>query len=604
MAQQRVQVGDLSQPNLRPAAAPVDTFVQTNGGQGLKQLAAGLAGIVPTLNRWSDNLAERDQQSKLDAGRAKARELGGEAKTLAAAVKDGKIPEAANPWFRAGLQEQIGRVAADQWGAQLTVDLANDPAMQNSTNVADFDSFVQSHRQKFMEQNSLGGQDRFFTNGFGSMSDAYIHNERNQFAADVARRVVTQNDQAVGSRVYAGVRASLDNHIDAATIAEDLTHLADEQYRLNPKGGERINRTITEAVVRLGKDRLDSSFVRDILSKVKTGVTDKTGNRLTLDTTQNTGDAIRDAEQWIGDAKAHQWDLENRREKHEAEPIMDEFIKTLSTAKDPAEIDMKPFIERMAKADPTGIETLKQLRRTWVEGTFEGNPRVEAEMYRRVFDTHDITMSQLADSYVGTRQISRVVFQTLANELQQQAQSAREGRGRGLLGDPDLAKVQQRVRGLFVAEFGQSTAEQRARAENAVNIATMAYVQGKQSNQFTTPQTLEDFIHRKSYELLMSQSDEIDRSAFRNIPQVKEFLTRKPGTENVQPGALPDWKKVNVIRSSATLGQMEAEVNEVSSGARAKLSDGTKTLLRVNRVKPDRQSIMEFIQAQKRLANQ
>src|ERR1043166_7835872 len=171
---QRLQVDSgIPQPELRPAASPIDTFVHTDAGQQTEQLAQGLAQLSPALGRFSDVLTEKQAQADYEAGSQKARELSQSAKSFKDAIQAGKITPNQSPWFMAGLKEQFGRLAADRMNFEFLTAAAQDENLQTTTNPADFDAFYSKFLGQW-QQNNLDpdSRDRFFEKGFGSKSDA------------------------------------------------------------------------------------------------------------------------------------------------------------------------------------------------------------------------------------------------------------------------------------------------------------------------------------------------------------------------------------------------------------------------------------------------
>jgi hypothetical protein len=95
---------------INPVASPVDTFVQTKGGESLSQLAEALKGLAPVVGQFSDVQAKYKNQRDKEAGAQKARELFESGKSYRDAIKQGLIGPQDSPWFQLGAKEQFGRV--------------------------------------------------------------------------------------------------------------------------------------------------------------------------------------------------------------------------------------------------------------------------------------------------------------------------------------------------------------------------------------------------------------------------------------------------------------------------------------------------------------
>src|ERR1041385_4497116 len=134
MPKQRLQVDSgISAPALKPAASPVETFVQPNAGKQVEQLAQGLATLAPSLGHLSDVLSQRKSEADFSAGQQKARELAQNAKDFKEAIRQGKITPNQSPWFMAGLREQFGRLAADRMNFEMLTAAGEEGHFQTTT---------------------------------------------------------------------------------------------------------------------------------------------------------------------------------------------------------------------------------------------------------------------------------------------------------------------------------------------------------------------------------------------------------------------------------------------------------------------------------------
>lgn len=251
MAKQRIQADTsaLDPAPLRPVATPVDTFERSSAGAGLSQLAAGLSSIAPSLARFTDAYTAHTTATQQEAGVTAARKLAEEGKNYNEAVKSGAIPRGANPYFIAGFREQWGRVTADEWKKQLIADAANDPHLQESTNVADFDKFAQDHLKNFLD-NKVGAdnRDNFFERGFGFRADAYLSQLQEENARRVADRVEKYSDDTHFAEIKTHVMDSLSHGVDLAQIAKDIDQ-ANADAIAHGRDGGAVNRTTVKAIL-------------------------------------------------------------------------------------------------------------------------------------------------------------------------------------------------------------------------------------------------------------------------------------------------------------------------------------------------------------------
>src|ERR1051325_3444751 len=279
MPKQRLQVDSgISAPALKPAASPVETFVQPNAGKQVEQLAQGLAMRVLSLVHLSDVLSQRKSEADFSAGQQKARELAQNAKDFKEAIRQGKITPNQSPWFMAGLREQFGRLAADRMNFEMLSAAAQDDTLQSSVNPADFDSFVQKFTQQWQHDNlNEGDRDLHFEQGFGSKADAYVADAQREFAAQLAGRVVKFAGDGHFSEVINNVMTEWGRHTSPEQIGAGITDLNDAAIARG-MSGDLVNQMTVDAVIAVAKRTNDSSLL-GLLDHIRSGKQDSKGNR-------------------------------------------------------------------------------------------------------------------------------------------------------------------------------------------------------------------------------------------------------------------------------------------------------------------------------------
>lgn len=302
MPKERLQVDSGIRPvPLTPVASPVDTFRRTDAGAQLAQLAQGLSTLEPSLARFTAGYTERVNQEQQVAGETAARKFAEQGKTYAQAIKDGLIPRGSSPFFVAGFKEQFGRVTADRWQSDLTLAVAKDDKLRTTTNLEDFDSFVQQHRKDWMQANvDPSNRDQFFETGFGHRADAYLTDARRQFASQLAARVERFSEDAHFQEVKKHVLDNFGKFTDDQ-IAADITQLNDDVVAQG-RDGTAVNQVTVRAIAAAALERAQMGDHRalqilDLLQKVKGGKPDARGERGILSNTEygtNAGVKVRD----------------------------------------------------------------------------------------------------------------------------------------------------------------------------------------------------------------------------------------------------------------------------------------------------------------------
>jgi hypothetical protein len=254
MANSRVQADTGLRPEaLTPLAAPVNTFVQTDAGNSLAQLAQGLSQLNPALSRFTSTVAEKVDTEQSSAGEAAARKMLESGQTYQQMVKKGIIPRGMNPFFVAGFKEQVGRVTADRWQSDFTAAVAKNVAdggkLAMTTDIRDFDKFMQEHRKGWIESNVGDDSDKFFQTGFGHRSDAYVSEARQSFASSMARRIEENAENVHYQEVYNHVLTNIDKHFTPEQIAADITQLNDGNIKNLGYDSAVVQRKTAQAVI-------------------------------------------------------------------------------------------------------------------------------------------------------------------------------------------------------------------------------------------------------------------------------------------------------------------------------------------------------------------
>lgn len=277
----QVDLGGLEAPAIRPVASPVDIFVRPQEDSSLDQLGNALAKVSPDVRRFTGAIADTIDNNASEAGKQAAEKLRTEGYTLADATRKGLIPQSSNPYFMAGLREQIGRNMADKYDGDLKAAMAGDTSvlqqvgapelvtdaenLQSSTNVKDYDAFVQKFRSAWQDMNiGTGDQDQHFNTGFQFRAGAYESQSRDQFANGIESKVTSQADDATFSEVYKHVLAGKASGLSADQIAGDINQLTNGLVQTQGRNATRTLQAAAKAVATAGVNNNDLSAL-DVL---------------------------------------------------------------------------------------------------------------------------------------------------------------------------------------------------------------------------------------------------------------------------------------------------------------------------------------------------
>lgn len=378
----RLQVDTGLRPqSLTPIASPVDTFTKPTAGQGLAQLANGLAAFAPSLARFSGELTDRHNTEKRTEGEAAARRMFEAGKSYADAVKEGLIPRGANPFYVAGFKEQWGRVTADKWNSDLTVALANNPDLQTSTDLKDYDKFVAEHRKDWLEKNvDPGKRDQFFETGFGHRADAYYANARNSFASQMAQRIEKYSDDAHFAEVKQHV---LSSKASPEVIAEDIDILNESLVRQG-RDGTALNQTTVKAIVSAALDKAQAGDPNAL--KVLDLITQVNGKSGPLSNTQFGAGAMQKAREDVSNLL---WQSNERERKTAADlhekQVMDVFSQAWQDLASDRHADLTKYISKLG-GDPKAVTELASLQRNANLLTFTTDEETKKELFSRIWN--------------------------------------------------------------------------------------------------------------------------------------------------------------------------------------------------------------------------
>lgn len=580
----RMQVDSGLKPErLRPSAAPVDTFTQPTAGSELARLAQGLRQFAPSLDRFTDVLAEKDAAKQTEKGAQKARELEEARITYKEAIKKGLISASDSPWFQVGAKQQFGRAAAGQYARALQAAIEEDPNMQASTDPADFDKFEQKFRQDWLEQNVGENRDTHFEKGF-QIVDGYTMDEGRKFIAAAGGRL----EKRAGETFGVLVGQVLDQHWkEGVSVVAGLINAEMKAYLVdNPKGGRIANLRAVEAVAdwaRLNYKTLDQEQLGALLKQIDAGPGSK------LFGTHEARQMLAEVGDQMVSLRQRDFTQANERDrvaKKEQENTVFRGLTQLFQTQNPQEVNLTPFIEIMKRIDPSpeGVGAIYRLQDVFVKAKSEGDPVVFRDALMRVYGLNndfpgELTMRQAAD-LAAAGKLSAAQYSQVVNEIGQ--------RDSGQASGPDKVggTLFNQFRGILikkmrVTEFGQNEPEDVARAAEAEREFLKQFIENRGK---ITPELLDKMVNNIAITHLSDEQLSTDAAA---KSQVSARSAESKGFAKIIKDMAPS--DVNV------LSRIRDEVDLLDKRKLTAFSDSTIRWLWTKGIEADREAVKRFL---------
>jgi hypothetical protein len=442
---------------IRPAASPVDTYVRPNQNSGLSQLAESLKGIAPEVAKYSDVEAARQSESQKEAGARKARELFDSGTSYKDAIKKGLISPQESPWFQLGAKEQYGRVAAGKFSTDLTAAVAQDPTLQDSTDVAQYDKFAQNFKQQWTADN-IGEENRGlnFEHGFGSMAEQYGADERSHFVAQAGERLV----KSAGDNTYQEVSTLYDHetgmHTDPKAIAQGINLVQDRMLAmgLNP---HVVNAATVKAIGDIVmRDGDVSAF--DILKTIKGGSGDLYHTGAAQAEIQKVTAAVYENQQRHAVADR---ETQDAARKDAIRTQTSGIALQLLNSANPSRENIDAAIKSLAVLDPKEADNMKRFRDNVVGDKFNNDTNsmqgTLADIFTKTEGQAGFVDVHTLVGMVNAHQINAQGFSYLKGELDKRDEEARrvanDPREHNVYTDPQFTHSMTGLRTLIGNEF-------------------------------------------------------------------------------------------------------------------------------------------------------
>lgn len=512
----RVQVPEIGRPrDVSPAAGPVRRFVVPQqpevivGPTKAEQLSSALTAFNPQLTRFLKNKQVQVDEQQVDKARAMRLQT---ALNYKEAVNKGIITPDQNPFFIQAWKEQDGRVAADQFNADLQVALSTGP-FASSVDPKESEGLFNTFRTAWIKEHGLQSEDRDVMVGFGAQATAYEANARSHQAAAIGNRIV----ERTLNNTYFEVKGILDE-ADSRTLRPEA--IADGiNHRLNTGiliglPPQQLNGIVLDAIAVKAKES-QSMEPFQILDHIKTGsgvlAKTKEAVALRLSVEAQMADSLVQTDRRIEEkARLHREQVERDASASVWNMILSDDLAGKSSATDKAEVALR----NLAAVDVSKAESLRQM----IKKSQEPRPQVDVEgtkqdLFSSLFKS-TLKQSQVNAAF-DAKLITAVTAKTLSDELQE-IENRNYSRRRDAVSDakakePDYVTQvpafrinESAIAKAFGAEIGMVMADDKARL---FQEATNQYWIQLQSWHKRNPEAPADEQFRKASEISKQMID-------------------------------------------------------------------------------------------------
>jgi hypothetical protein len=590
MPRRRLQTDPgLGNPQLRPAARPVDTFVPASAsGSQAAQLANALSHLAPSLAQFGDQLFERKSKQDLQAGAERAREtlreLDESRKTFADAVREGTIPAHMNPWMKQGYYEELGRTYAGRLQADLTSAIELDENLKDSVEMGDYRKFVSDFEQKWLEENvPQNVQNGAFGIGYGNRRDAILANLEAGWSAQTEERFTQRTLALFRDEAVTFMQDALDQDRPAAEIATVLRQMLDDKRSIG--WAPRLTGTaLIDAVASVALERKDAELFEEVTKGLR-GPGEPSRSYVI-----EKGEELDTA---IFQAKRREWERSDRERSEAGRNIeasaLQRFAEAEQKGLDPDDISIADLqSQAISLGLPATSERLALVKESYQNREYSDDNDVVRDL-EILLHSHSGALTQgRLDSELRDKNISLQTYSRLSNALHER------GGGKAFLEeDPDYKEGEQAIMRLFTSSSpDEDTWVLRYRREQALRQYKRWYI----DNYLTTGAAPGSAPQSKE------RAFEVEDAVQRFFQTWLHDTIDADGNLRLS-GEDFDWRSRPVdhpSRLEPVLDELEAFLQNGSDP-----SPQLTSLLRVYRVNTENiQELQEFLETQRRLTTE
>lgn len=513
----RVQVkSPLGAQRIVPQAQPVGRFAPAPVNE-LQQLAGALSSLEPTVGRLAAQEIQRENEQNLAEGQREAQRIMEEEQlTYREAVKEGLIRKDQNPWFRLGMKQQFGEVAAQDYGLALRTHKQN-LILAGEDDPSIWDQEEATFRTQWVEQN-IGSENR------DAAFDQTFADSANQIAYGIgmefAQAAGSNAEQAVIDRTFqqtmGALRAFEEPDADLSLIRENITSIQDMLINQMGVSGAVVNRQVVAAVAAYAIETEDYGVLE--LLDPESGLRGGTG---ALGNTAYAVEALDAARRQITQRREAAWVREDNARKRAIQQQRIDAVNLMLEEYNTNGVISQTTANRMAaQFEAQSPETASYIRRLPANIASEGlysNPGLTDQLADGIL-TGTTSMETIIAAVSNQRISSNEGFGLLGRLSQVEAYKAAKvgtgGKAFDILTDPWYTERESSFRRLSgatdnIMQRYQEPDEQRAvvtRYTDAVSWVSQEAMQYQMSpeGQAATPAQQRDYINK-----LFDQATEI-----------------------------------------------------------------------------------------------
>lgn len=502
---------DMDRPRFRPAASPegavsspqarpVDTFVQPastlnrNAGQGTLQLAQALAGIVPSLSRFSAGVVQKGNEEQLEAGRQRALELRKQGLTYKQAIDQGLIDRKDSPFYVAGVQEAYGAAMAEALDTELNTYLKSHAGLKESTSLKEWEDHAANFRKEWEAANlGVDTKDKHFLTGYAARAQARFDQRKGEFGESIGPKLEKRSISALFDSTLKVVTEEAGKltpeELSVAINQQNADKIAQGQHPTQVYRTSRL--AIGEAAKRMALEGNYDGAARAarLLERVAGG------EGLALANDGGEGSAyFRDVMTEITRTRVEKTNNERNLQRVEQEKLVDDvYAEAITFAYANPNASLEPFVQRVAKVRGAA-DAINAIRNT-VQGTRQfDDERVVRDIFSDIW-TGEATVRGIMGSFQN-RSITLSTANSLLGELRQkqsldrqdeaaertagaaERQAATEARRayRDVVSDPLFTNFRGNITGSFANAAGVLSGPARDAARDAEADLTKAWV--------------------------------------------------------------------------------------------------------------------------------
>jgi hypothetical protein len=333
-------------------------------------------------------------------------ELAQEQEDVGAAVRQGLIEFKDNPFARAGLLEQAGRIHGDRYGDELRLAVAQLP---DKTDMAAYDRVAGEVFARSQEASGDSGKSEFFRNAYTTTTQAHTTAQRHAFAQQQSAALVGVASDQLYEEVFGKIEISIQEGITQENLGQVLTEIGNNAV-LNGMDGTLVNHTIVEAVSQAAiemarRDPSQALGMLDILDHVQ-------GGSGPLSRTRQGSSVINAAADSISKIVQRDYRFQAWQEQRELSELTADTYTTaideMLTADDPTTVDLAPYIAKLSEAgNASAASALLSVQNALSGGEFNTVETVYTALATRIWRDGDVSEVEVMNT-VGARQLSMV----------------------------------------------------------------------------------------------------------------------------------------------------------------------------------------------------